>query len=140
MIDFEKLRKSLKHLELQFQNYKRAQTRSGLSELDREAIAESVVQRFETCYDTLWKNLRRTLDEKLGLADVPSSPKPVIKLAGQNNLLPSSVDQWLNYADARTATAHDYSEEKATKAISVVGDFINDAISLYQTMSGKPWE
>lgn len=140
MIDYEKLQKSLKHLELQFANYRLAHDRPELTELDIEAIAESVIQRFETCYDTLWKDLRRYLIEESGLAEVPSSPKPIIKLAGQNELLPSPVEEWLKYADARTNTAHDYSEDKAAKTLGVIEDFIDDAIGLYQTMTGTTWQ
>ena len=140
MIEYDKLRKSLKHLELQFENFKSAQSRPELTDIDREAIAESVIQRFETCYDTLWKTLGRYLSEEIGLADTPNSPKPIIKLAGQNNLLASSVEQWLKYADARTSTAHDYSGEKAEGCLAIMEDFIDDAIGLYQTMSGQTWE
>lgn len=140
MIDYDKLQKSLKHLELQFENYKRAQDRAELTDIDREAIAESVIQRFETCYDTLWKDLKRYLIEDSGLADVPDSPKKILKLAGQNELFASPVEQWLKYADARTSTAHDYSGEKAAEVLLIVGDFIDDAIGLYQTMSGTTWE
>jgi len=140
MIDYDKLKKSLKHLELQFANYKLAQDRPELTDIDREAIAESVIQRFETCYDTLWKDLKRYLIEDIGLADVPDSPKKIIKLAGQNELFASTVEQWLKYADARTSTAHDYSEDKAAEALLIVGDFIDDAIGLYQTMTGTSWE
>ena len=140
MIDYDKLQKSLKHLEQQYDNYRRAQHRPELTDLDREAIAESVIQRFETCYDTLWKDLKRYLIEEIGLAEVPNSPKPLLKLAGQNELFASSVEEWLKYADARTATAHDYSGEKAEEALLIVSDFIDDAIGLYQTMSGTTWE
>jgi len=140
MIDYEKLQKSLKHLELQFENYRRAEDRPELSDIDREAIAESVIQRFETCYDTIWKDLKRYAIEELGLADVPNSPKPILKLAGENGLLATGVEQWLKYADARTDTAHDYSGEKAAETLSIVGDFIDDAIGLYQTMTGATWE
>jgi nucleotidyltransferase substrate binding protein (TIGR01987 family) len=140
MIDYDKLKKALKHLELQFANYNLAKGRSELTEIDREAIAESVIQRFETCYDTLWKDLKRYLIDEVGLADVPTSPKAVIKLAGQNELFATSVDQWLKYADARTNTAHDYSGEKAAETLLIVGDFIDDAIGLYQTMAGTTWE
>jgi nucleotidyltransferase substrate binding protein (TIGR01987 family) len=140
MIDYDKLQKSLKHLELQFANYKLAQDRPELTDIDREAIAESVIQRFETCYDTLWKDLKRYLIEEIGLADVPNSPKPLLKLAGQNDLFAASVEQWLKYADARTSTAHDYSGGKAAEALLIVGDFIDDAIGLYQTMTGTTWE
>jgi nucleotidyltransferase substrate binding protein (TIGR01987 family) len=140
MIDYDKLQKSLKHLEQQFANYKLAQDRAELTDLDREAIAESVIQRFETCYDTLWKDLKRYLIEDSGLADVPDSPKKILKLAGQNELFASPMEQWLKYADARTSTAHDYSGEKAAEALLIVGDFIDDAIGLYQTMTGTTWE
>jgi nucleotidyltransferase substrate binding protein (TIGR01987 family) len=140
MIDYDKLQKSLKHLELQFDNYKRAQGRPELTDIDREAIAESVIQRFETCYDTLWKDLKRYLMEEIGLADVPNSPKIIIKLAGQNDLFASSVEQWLKYAQARIDTSHDYSGDKAAGVLLIVSDFIDDAIGLYQTMSGTTWE
>ncbi len=140
MIDYEKLQKSLKHLEQQFGNYQSAQERTELIEIDREAIAESVIHRFETCFDTLWKDLRRYLTEEIGLADVPNSPKPVLKLAGQNNLLAASVEQWLKYTDARNSSAHDYSGDKAAETLLIVGDFIEDAIGLYQTMTGITWE
>ena len=140
MIDYEKFQKSLKHLELQFANYTTAADRAELSEIDREAIAESVIQRFETCYDTLWKDLKRYLIEELGLADVPTSPKPVLKLAGQNELLVSGVEQWLKYADARIDTAHDYSGLKAEQTLLVIEDFIGDAVRLYQTLTGTPWK
>lgn len=140
MIDYRNLKKSLKHLELQFANYRVTDDRPELTELDREGIAESVIQRFETCYDTLWKHLKRYLIEDAGLADVPNSPKPIIKLAGQNDLFVSSVEKWLRYADARTSTAHDYSGEKAAETLQIVGDFIDDAIRLYQLMTGTSWE
>lgn len=140
MIDYDKLQKALKHLELQYANHQQAQSRSELTEIDREAIAESVIQRFETCYDTLWKDLKRYLIEEIGLPDVPNSPKPLWKLAGQNNLFASSVEQWLKYADARTSTAHDYSGKKAEETLALMGDFIDDAIGLYQTMTGSTWE
>ncbi len=140
MIDYDKLQKSLKHLEIQFENHKLAQDRPELTDLDREAIAESVIQRFETCYDTLWKDLKRYLIEEIGLVEIPNSPKPLLKLAGQNDLFAAPVEQWLKYADARTSTAHDYSGEKAAETLFIVEYFIDDAIGLYQTMTGTTWE
>jgi nucleotidyltransferase substrate binding protein (TIGR01987 family) len=140
MIDYGSFQNSLKHLELQFANYNMTQERHELTVLDREGIAESVIQRFETCYDTLWKLIKRYLTEESGLPDVPNSPKPILKLAGQNNLLTSSVEQWLKYADARTSTAHDYSGEKAAETLLIVADFITDAIGLYESMTGVTWK
>jgi len=77
--------------------------------------------------------------EELGLPQVPNSPKPVFRLAHENNLF-SSIEQWLQYAEARIDTSHDYSGEKARATLVLMGSFIEDAISLYRTMSGKTWE
>jgi len=140
MIDYTKLQKSLKHLELQYKNYCNSQYRNELTELDKEGLAESTIQRFETCYDTLWKILKRYLVEELGIPEVPNSPKPILRLAFENQLFASPVEQWLNYADIRVSTAHDYNQEKANECLIIMQDFINDATELYQTLTGTPWE
>jgi len=140
MIDYGKLQKSLKHLEVQHQNYQSIEDRTSIGELDREAIAESVIQRFEICYDCLWKVLRRYLLEDLGVPEVESSPKKIFRVANENRLFASSLAQWLLYSDARVDTSHDYSEGKAQEALDLMGDFIDDAIGLYQTMTGSTWE
>tara|TARA_R110001583_G_scaffold159884_1_gene311806 strand:+ start:1197 stop:1616 length:420 start_codon:yes stop_codon:yes gene_type:complete len=138
MIEYDKFQKSLQHLQVQYENYENLD--EGLPLLIQEAVAESVIQRFETCYDCLWKVLKRYLTEELGLAEVPNSPKPIFKLANENKLFASSIAQWLAYADSRIATSHDYSGEKAKAALEMMGDFVDDAIGLYQTMSTKSWE
>lgn len=61
MIDYSHFRMSFMHLELQFENY--LSLDSVLPVLTQEAVAESVIQRFETCYDCMWKILRRYLFE-----------------------------------------------------------------------------
>ncbi len=136
MIDYEKYRKSLLHLKAQYSNYLGLNERPELSDVDKEAIAESVIQRFETCYDTLWKDLKRYLIEELGLPDVPNSPKPILKLAAANGLLAAGAEKWLDYANARTSTAHDYSGEKAEEVLLLSGDFIQDATKLFETLTG----
>ena len=138
MIDYDKFRLSLKRLEEQNENHREQD--DTLPDLIREAIAESVIQRFETGYDCLWKVLRRYLIEGLGLAETPNSPKPVFRLAYENDLLASPLEQWLQYAEARIGTSHDYDGEKAQACLQLMPDFIDDAIGLYQTMSGAIWE
>jgi nucleotidyltransferase substrate binding protein (TIGR01987 family) len=124
MIDYSKFTSALKHLQLQFQNHQSADNRPGLTQLDKDGIAESVIQRFEICYDCLWRILKRYLLEVLGLPDPPNSPKPLLRLANENQLLPSPLEQWLQYADARTQTAHDYSGEKAQECLALMADYI----------------
>jgi len=140
MIDYTKLQKSLKHLELQYENYCNLQYRNELTELDKDGIAESTIQRFETCYDTLWKTLKRYLVEVLGIPEVPNSPKPILRLAFDNQLFAAPIEQWLKYADTRVSTAHDYDQEKAEECLTIMQDFIDDAVGLYQTLTGITWE
>ena len=138
MIDYSKFHSSLKRLEEQQAN--RLTLDAALPELIHEGIAESVIQRFETCYDCLWKVLKRYLIEDLGIAEVPNSPKPIIRLAHENKMFASPLELWLQYAEARIDTAHDYDGEKAKACLDLIPYFIDDAIGLYQTMSSTTWE
>ena len=138
MIDYDKFRMSLKRLEEQHENYRTLDT--SLPGLIQEAVAESVIQRFETCYDCLWKVLKRYLVHGLGIADAPNSPKPIFRLVNENDLFAAPLNQWLRYADARVDTTHDYDGEKAKACLAIMPDFIDDAIGLYQTMSRSVWK
>ena len=99
-----------------------------------------MIQRFETCYDALWKVLRRYIIEELGIAEVPNSPRPIFRLANENHLLTAGGEQWELYVQTRIDTTHDYDGEKAANAIALMPEFISDAISLYSAMTGEPWE
>ena len=138
MLDYGSFRRSLKNLELQ--NYNRRNLPSDLPRLLREAVDESVIQRFEVCYDVLWKSLRRYLIEEQGLPDVAASPRPVFRLAGEVGVLVSPVERWMEYVNLRIGTAHDYSSEKAAAALERMDDFLADAIGLYQVVTGEEWE
>ena len=138
MIEYDKFQLSLKRLEEQYANYDNIDL--SLPEITREAVGESVIQRFEVCYDCLWKVLRRYLIEELGVADTPSSPKPIFRVAAKNSLFVTPLQQWINYADIRIDTTHDYNWEKAQSCLEIMRDFIDDAIGLYQTMSGETWD
>lgn len=138
MIDYSKFQLSLKRLEEQHANYRNLD--AGLPVLIIEGISESVIQRFETCYDCLWKILKRYLNQELGVADPPNSPKPVFRLAHENGLLASPPESWFEYVQARIGTSHDYDGEKAKTCLELMPNFINDAIGLYQTMTAKTWE
>jgi len=138
MIDYSKFQLSLKRLEEQHENYRNLD--SDLPPLIIDGISESVIQRFETCYDCLWKILKRYLHQELGVADPPSSPKPIFRLAHENGLLVSPPESWFEYVQARIGTSHDYDGEKAKACLKLMPNFIDDAIGLYQTMTAETWE
>ncbi len=140
MIDYSKFEKALKHLDLQYDNYLDSGKRVDLSDLDKEAIAESVIHRFETCYDALWKVLKRYLSYELRIPDLPNSPWPIFQIAAENKLFNSGLARWKKYSGARIGTAHDYSGEKAEQALDLIRDFLNDATDLYSAMTKKEWK
>ena len=138
MIDYSKFRLSLRRLEERYNDFQTLDPT--IPQWLRESVSESVVQRFETCYDCLWKVLKRYLADDLGFPNPPNSPKPLFRLAAENDLLRVPVEEWFRYAASRTGTAHDYDTEKAQACLELMPNFIEDAIGLYQTMSGETWE
>ena len=138
MIDYDNFQKSLKNLEIQNRYYKEMD--KGWPEWIKEGIAESVIQRFEICYDCLWKVLKQYIKETEGITESLDSPKKAFRQASKLGFFTSPLEQWFQYVDARIDTTHDYSGEKAQDAIELMDDFIDDAIGLYQTMSDKTWE
>lgn len=137
-IDYERFRRSLRRLGAQHEIFARGDPYWSVNV--QEAMAESVVRRFETCYDCLWRVLRRYLILELGIPSVPNSPKPVFRLAAENLVLRTPIEQWIKYANARIDTSHDYDGEKAQACLLVVPAFIADSIQLYVSMSRGEWD
>ena len=135
--DYEKLAQALDRLQEKYNDYQEMETRSELKESDKDSIKESLIHRFEICYDTLWKHLKKHFDGQ-GLVDVPSSPKLLSRLARENGLVDEdTLQHLLGYVQTRIDTAHDYSMEKAEKALGVIGSFIEDMTELYEKMTAE---
>lgn len=137
-VDYSLFQRSLKNLEAQHDHL--LNLSSEYPPFVYEGMAESVIQRFETCYDMLWKVLRRHLIDSLGLPDVPNSPRPIFRIADQNNLLVAGGEQWERYVQTRIDTTHDYDQLKAENAIEIMPEFIADAVGLYTKLTGEAWE
>ena len=137
-IDYSNFKAALKNLETQHEHL--LELPPTFPTYVHEGMAESVIQRFETCYDALWKVLRRHLIEVFGIAEVPNSPRPILRIADENGLLAAGADQWDLYAQTRIDTSHDYDKMKAAGAISIMPAFIGDATKLCSVMTGEPWE
>ena len=129
-IDYSKLKLAVHHLKAQWENYATCDSRPELSHLDRDAIRESVIQRFEVAYDVLWKAIKRYLMFTLGLPDIPNSPKPILRLAYENGILSADISFWLKVADARVATSHDYSSAKADACIELLPTFLDALVPM----------
>ena len=131
----EKLEKSLYRLKDQYDFFQ--SNEEPLTKNIEEAIKESIIQRFEVCYDTLWKHLKKHFEEQ-GLADTPSSPNPIFRISHENGLI-ENIEDWIGepngYSQMRTNTSDDYNMEKAEKALEKIGDFIKDVAEIYQKIS-----
>jgi len=106
----------------------------------REALDESVMRRFRLCHDVLWKTVRLYLREELGLAAVPYEQRPLLRVSYKNGLTPAGFEQWDCYAQTRNRTTQEHSDELAAEVLTVVRQFIPDAIRLYETMTGESWQ
>lgn len=138
MIDTTKFRLSLQRLEERHEDLERLELSA--PRWMRESVTESVTRRFETCCDCLWKVLRRHLEAKLGVVNAPNSPKPVLRLANESDLLETPVEEWFRYVNARIGTTRDYDGEKACAALELIPDFLDDTIALHETLTGEPWD
>ena len=137
-IDYSNFRMSLQNLAVQHEHLLHLSPE--YPPFIHEGMAESVIRRFETCYDTLWKVLRRHLSESLGIVDMPNNPRAVFRIADENHLLAAGGEQWSLYVQTRIDTTHACDGEKAKRAIAVMPAFIGDAVKLYTAMTGEAWE
>ena len=138
MVDYRRFKMSLSLLEEQHGHCQEAD--ESLPGFIREALRESVVKRFELCYDCLHETLRRHLVEEFGIPDIPNSPKSIFRRAFGNGLFDMAVEPWLSYAEYRAGTMHQYDGKKSLACLEVMPEFIGDAACLYETMTGEPWE
>ena len=104
-----------------------------------DGMRESVIQRFEVCFDTSWKHLRRHLTVAMGVNQVPNSPVAVFRIAAESLLLGGEEESWMAYNNARIDTSHDYNIDKRDATLAIVPKFIEDAINLHERLTGEPW-
>ena len=50
------------------------------------------------------------------------------------------LEEWLGYPEARIGRARDCSGETGQASLDIMRNFIDDAIGLYQTMTGETWD
>ena len=126
-----KTKELIERLEDQLYNFyssKRDTTLPLLNSLTQDAIKESIRYRFEHCYDSIYRELVKYLTEVLGVPDVPTSEKPVFRLANENYLLP--VSDWFRHSALR----HETFLSSQLDLIPDLPKFIYDAKQLCEKM------
>lgn len=107
--------------------------------LEQEAVRDSLIKRFEYTLETAWKTCKRHLEEEGFIEARTGSPKSIIRLAAQRNLI-TDPEAWFGYLQFRQDTSHDYSAGKAEIALDSIATFYGDAAALYQRMTGESGE
>ena len=105
-------------------------------QLEQEAVQDSLIKRFEYTFEVAWKTCKRHLEEEGFTEAATGSPRDIIRLAVQINLI-SNPEAWFGYLQFRQDTSHDYSSDKAEAALDTAEDFYRDVVNLYQEMTGE---
>lgn len=135
--NYKKFKNSLSRLEKRYNEYLNEQ--NSLPEHLIEAMKESCIQRFEVCFDTSWKHLKKYMAEEQGIIDVANSPNAVFKQAFASKAI-EDVELWIKFNKKRGDTTHDYSGDKADETFMIIDKFIKEAIKLYETMTDEIWK
>lgn len=109
---------------------------AGRPALEQEAVQDSLIKRFEYTLEMAWKICKKHLEEE-GFAEAATgSPKSIIRLAAQRNLI-SDPESWFTYLQFRQDTSHDYSSDKAEAVLDITEGFYQDVVDLYRAMTGE---
>ena len=134
-VNYEKLEKSIYHLKRQYKNLLHLDQRN-VPSLDKEAIKESVIQRFAICHDTLWKYLKKHLREKEKLVDLPNSPNGIFRKFYEVKAIDKNLlKRLMEYNQLRVNVSHDYSGSKAENSLKQMKSFIQDAEKIYKIIN-----
>jgi nucleotidyltransferase substrate binding protein (TIGR01987 family) len=110
---------------------------AGRPPLEQEAVQDSLIKRFEYTLEVAWKICKKHLEEE-GFAEATTgSPKSIIRLAAQTNLI-TNPEKWLNYLQFREDVLLDYSNYKAQAILNIAESFYDDMVNFYQGLMREP--
>lgn len=98
-----------------------------------EVFRDSLIQRFEFCYELAWKTLEEYLIYQ-GLSP-EHTPRRVLKVAYQHQII-EAKDIWISMISDRNMSSHEYSEEKIV-ALSqrIVDDYVGELLLLSEKIA-----
>ena len=132
-MDYTQLKTAIERYGEMLQAYRNNASRPPL---EQEAVQDSLIKRFEYTLEVAWKICKKHLEEE-GFAEAATgSPKSIIRLAAQRNLI-TDPEAWFGYLHFRHDTSHDYSSDKAEAVLDITGNFYNDVVKLYRGMTGE---
>ena len=88
------------------------QLSDALEESESPIVRDACLQRFEFCYELLWKTLKVFLEDIHGVRAV--SPRQVFKEAFALSIIDEELT-FVEMIESRNTLSHTYNEEQATK-------------------------
>lgn len=98
-----------------------------------EATRDSVIQRFEFCFELAWKLLHAILQDKNLEA---YGPKDTIRVSASANLLDDSP-KWFEFLAARNLATHTYNEDMSEEVYEKAKEFIPEGEKLIETLKAN---
>lgn len=99
------------------------------SDLERDGT----IQRFEYCYELLWKLAQRVLKENEIEAEIP---RQVFRELGRIGWI-NNVEAWLQFQKMINPTSHEYGKELAEKSYLLAKQFLPIAEELLSVLKEK---
>ena len=135
-LNTEHLKRCIGTLESSLAFYQKAPPNS----IDQEVFRNAIVKGYELTQETAFKLIKRALkDYGHGGKKLDATPvKELLRLAATHGLMTlEEVERWFAYRDNRNSTAHDYGEGFARETLSLLPDFITDAITLEAVLRAR---
>ena len=105
--------------------------------LEREAVQDSLIKRFEYTFEVAWKTCKRHLQEDGFTEAASGSPKSIIRLAAERKLI-ADAEAWMGYLAFRQDSPwQDYSNDNAETVLDIAEAFYKNVVNLYQQMIGE---
>jgi nucleotidyltransferase substrate binding protein (TIGR01987 family) len=98
---------------------------------ENDLVVDAAIQRFEFCYELLWKLTKTYLNTE----GVPcQSPRETFKKAFEMNLI-ESQKTWASIIEFRNLTTHTYNEDLAHKVFAELPDYLYLFRALYEALA-----
>lgn len=94
---------------------------------------DGTIQRFEYCYEIIWKLAQRILKDNEVLAE---TPKAVFKELGRLGWI-DNVESWIDFQKSRNLTSHEYGKILAEKSYELAKVFLPMALGLFVVLKTK---
>lgn len=121
--------RSFRPTENALQNLTEALSIAEPSNLERDGC----IQRFEYCYELLWKLAQRSLKDQEIIAE---TPKIIFRELGRVGWI-NNVEAWLDFQRIRNETSHEYGEQLAKKSYALAKDFLPLANKLFSILKAQ---